>query len=401
MTSPLSRDGLTVLHELMAAHVASGQMPGLVTLVARGDDVEVDVIGRPAFGDPEPLARNAIFRIASLSKPITAATTMSMVDAGILRLDQTIDELVPELADRQVLRAIDAELDDTVPALRSISVEDLLSSTMGFGSVMAPPGTHPIQRAEAQLGLQSIGGPPWPPGTLDPDQWIAALGSLPLLYQPGERWLYNTSVQVLGVLLARAAGKDLPDVMRERIFEPLGMLDTGFTVPGGDMGRLTSFYLPDSDTGELALVDAPPDSWWSSPPSFPDASGWLVSTVDDLWSFVSMLLAGGSSRGRRILSARSVELMTTDRLSPAQRTDCRLFLGDHGSWGFGMEVPARGSTDLPLPSGFGWDGGSGTAWRSNAERGVTGILLTQRQLNSPQPPRVFDDFWSGVNASTR
>ena len=135
--------------------------------------------------------------------------------------------------------------------------------------------------------------------------------------------------------------------------------------------------------------------------SFPDASGWLVSTVDDLWSFVSMLLAGGSSRGRRISSARSVELMTTDRLSPAQRTDCRLFLGDHGSWGFGMEVPARGSTDLPLPSGFGWDGGSGTAWRSNAERGVTGILLTQRQLNSPQPPRVFDDFWSGVNASTR
>ncbi len=149
MTAPLSRNGLIALHELMAAHVASGEMPGLVTLVASGDDVHVDVIGRPSFAEPEPLARNAIFRIASLSKPITAATTMSLVDDGILRLDQAIDELLPELAGRRVLRAIDAELDDTVPARRAITVEDLLSSRMGFGSVMAPPGTHPIQRAEA------------------------------------------------------------------------------------------------------------------------------------------------------------------------------------------------------------------------------------------------------------
>jgi CubicO group peptidase (beta-lactamase class C family) len=266
---------------------------------------------------------------------------------------------------------------------------------------MAPPGTHPIQRAEAKLGLQSIGGPPWPPGALDPDQWIAGLGSLPLLYRPGERWLYNTSVQVLGVLLARAAGKDLADVMRERIFEPLGMADTAFTVPGDDLSRLTTFYLPDRDTGELTVVDTPSESWWSSPPRFPDASGWLVSTIDDLWTFVSMLLAGGSSRGRRILSERSVALMTSDRLTPEQRVDSGLFLGDHGSWGFGMEAPARGSTGLPLPSGFGWDGGSGTTWRSNTERGVTGILLTQRQLTSPQPPPVFDDFWAGVNAAAR
>ena len=286
-------------------------------------------------------------------------------------------------------------------ANRSITVEDLLTSTMGFGSVMAAPGTHPIQRAEAELGLQSIGGPPWPPGGLDPDQWIAALGSLPLLYQPGERWLYNTSVQVLGVLLARAAGKDLGDVMRERVFEPLGMVDTGFTVPGSDLDRLTSFYQADRDTGELTVVDAPPDSWWSRPPSFPDASGWLVSTIDDLWTFVSMLLGGGTARGRRILSERSVALMTTDRLTPAQRAGSGLFLGDHGSWGFGMAAPARGSAGLPLPSGFGWDGGSGTTWRSNPELGVTGILLTQRQLNSPQPPPVFEDFWSGVNAATR
>jgi CubicO group peptidase (beta-lactamase class C family) len=400
MTALLSRPGLARLHDLMEAHVVAGQMPGLVTLVARGDDVHVDVIGTRSFTDPEPLARDAIFRIASLTKPITAATAMSMIDDGVLRLDQTVDDLVPELSDRRVLRAVDAELDDTVPAHRPITVEHLLSFRMGFGVVMAPPGTYPIQRAEAELGLQSIGGPPWPPVALDSDQWIAALGSLPLLYQPGERWLYNTSAQVLGIVLARAAGKNLADVMYERILEPLGMASTGFTVPREQSHRLTSFYLPDLETGELSVFDQPSDSWWSAPPRFPDASGWLVSTIDDYWNFVSMLRAGGSFNGVRVVSEQSVALMTSDRLTPAQRADSGPFLGVARSWGFGMAVPAAGSPSGPLPSGYGWDGGSGATWRTNAERGTTGILLTQRQMMSPEPPAAFDDFWAGVNAAT-
>jgi CubicO group peptidase (beta-lactamase class C family) len=400
MTHALSPRGLATLHELMAVHVEEDELPGLVTLVARGDDVHVDVIGRPAFGASEPLARDAIFRIASLTKPITAATTMSLVDEGILRLDQAIDDLVPELADHRVLRAIDAELDDTVPARRPITLEDVLSYRMGFGSVMAPPGTHPIQRAEAELGLQSIGGPPWPPVSHDPDQWIAALGSLPLLAQPGEQWLYNTSGQVLGVLLARAAGKGLAELMRERIFEPLGMADTGFFVPADRLSRLTAFYSPDPATGDLSLIDDASDSWWSSPPHFPDASGWLVSTIDDYWTFVSMLLAGGSLKGERIVSEESVALMVCDRLTPAQRDDSTLFVGEHGGWGLGMGAPAAGSRSRPLPCGVGWEGGSGTTWRTNPESGVTGILLTQRQRNTPAPPPVFDDFWAGVNACT-
>ncbi len=280
MTGLLSAAGLAKLHDLMAAHVAE-RIPGLVTLVAGDGEVHVDVIGRPSFTDAKPLARDAIFRIASLTKPITAATTMSLVDAGVLSLDQPVDDLLPELADRRVLRSMDAELADTVPARRSITVEDLLSLRMGFGSVMAPPGTYPIQRAEAELGLQSIGGPPWPPVALDTDQWIAALGTLPLLDQPGERWLYNTGAQVLGVLLARVAQKDLDAVMRERIFEPLRMTDTGFTVPGDKLSRLTTFYMPNTETGELSVLDDPIDSWWSNPTRFADASGWLTSTIDD------------------------------------------------------------------------------------------------------------------------
>ena len=398
-TAGLSAAGLAHLHDVMSAHVEAGEIPGLATLVARGDDVHVDTIGSPSFADHTPLDRSAIFRIASLTKPITAVATMSLVEEGVLRLDQPVDDLLPELAHRRVLRAIDAELDDTVTADRPITVEHLLSYRLGFGSVMAPPDSYPIQRAEAELGLQSIGGPPWPPVTHDVDTWMAALGSLPLMYQPGDQWLYNTSGQVLGVLLARATGKDLESVMRERIFEPLGMRDTGFTVPPEQSSRLATFYVPDPETGELFVLDDPGDSWWSTPPSFPDASGWLVSTVDDYWSFASMVLAGGTLRGRRVLSPESVALMTTDHLSRTQREASLLFLGEHGSWGLGMAVPATGST-APLPCGFGWDGGSGTTWRSDPRSGVTGMVFTQRQAVSPAPPPVIEDFWPAVNAAT-
>jgi CubicO group peptidase (beta-lactamase class C family) len=232
----------------------------------------------------------------------------------------------------------------------------------------------------------------------DVDGWMAALGSLPLMYQPGEQWLYNTSAQVLGALLARATGKDAETVMRERIFEPLAMPDTGFTVPADQLGRLTTAYSSDPETGELSVLDDPTSSWWSTPPSFPDCSGWLVSTIDDYWSFVSMLLAGGSGRGERVLSPESVARMTADRLSTAQRQASEMFLGEHLGWGLGMAVPATGSA-APLPCGFGWDGGTGTTWRSNPRSGVSGILLTQRAATSPAPPPVIDDFWAAINAA--
>ena len=395
----LSTEGLADLHDALAGHVKAGDIPGLVTLVALGDDVHIDAIGSPSFADTTPLDRSAIFRIASLTKPITAVAAMSLVEEGVLQLEQSVERLLPELAHRRVLRALDAELDDTVAAGRPITLEDLLSSRFGIGSVMAPPLSYPIQRAEAELGLQSIGGPPWPPVALDVDGWMAKLGELPLMYQPGERWLYNTSSQVLGVLVARAAGSDIQTVMRERIFEPLAMRDTGFTVPPRHVHRLTTAYSPDPETGELSVLDDPADSWWSTPPSFPDASGWLVSTIDDYWSFVSMLLAGGSRHGKRVLSPESVALMTTDRLTKAQRDASRIFLGEHGGWGFGMEVPETGTT-APLPCGFGWDGGTGTTWRSNPRSGVTGILFTQRQATSPEPPPVMEHFWAAVNRAT-
>jgi len=398
-TTDLSKTGLARLHDSMAAHVADGLLPGLITLVARGEHVHVDTVGTPSFATDVPLARDSIFRIASLTKPVTAVAAMSLVEEGLLGLEDPVDDLLPELANRRVLRAIDAELDDTVPANRPITLEDLLSFRFGLGSVMAPPGSYPIQRAEAELGLQSIGGPPWPPVAHDADGWIGALGTLPLMYQPGERWLYNTAFQVLGVLLARACGQALETVLCERVFEPLGMIDTGFMVSPDQLSRLTTAYQPDPQTGEPLVLDDPAHSWWGTPTSFPDASGWLVSTIDDYWAFVSMLLRGGAGPEERILSPATVALMTTDRLTPSQRDASAIFLGEHGGGGFGMEVPAAGAADEPLPSGIGWDGGTGTAWRSSLRSGITGILFTQRAATSPVPSRLIEDFWAGVNAA--
>jgi CubicO group peptidase (beta-lactamase class C family) len=177
------------------------------------------------------------------------------------------------------------------------------------------------------------------------------------------------------------------------------MVDTGFAVPPGAIDRLTTFFAPDPVTDALSTIDAPANSWWSREPSFPDASGGLVSTIDDYWRFASMMIGGGTVGGTRVLAESTVTLMTTDRLTAAQRVGTDVFLAPHAGWGLGMEVPAAGRESEPFPCGFGWDGGSGTSWRTNRVHDATGILLTQRAMTSPEPPAVFYDFWSGVNAA--
>ncbi len=392
----LSGDGVARLHDLMASHVERKAMPGLVALLARHGDVHVEVVGTKAFGDTEPLERDSIFRIASLSKPVAAAAALILVDDGTLQLQDSVEDLLPELAHRRVLRSIDAELDDTVPATRPVTVEDLLTFRLGFGAVMAPPRTYPIQRAEEELELHTL-SPPWPPPPLTPDEWIERFGTLPLMHQPGEKWMYNTGSQVLGVLVERAAGEPLERFLRARVFEPLGMHDTGFSVPDDKVARFTTAYQPDPDSGRLSVLDAPDESFWGRPPSFPNAAGWLVSTLDDFWSFVQMLIGQGVHRGSRILSETSVRRMTSDHLTKEQRQEAELFLGPHGSWGLGLLVPAAGEgegrDETGIPGGFGWNGGTGTTWHSDVERGLTGILFTQRAMTSPKPPEVFTDFW--------
>jgi CubicO group peptidase (beta-lactamase class C family) len=390
MSAGLTPEGIEALEAVLARHVAGGRLPGLVALVASGGDVHVSALGHQAFGDEQPIGRDAIFRIASISKPIAGVAAMLLIQDGAMALGDPVGRWLPELAEPRVLRTLESSLDDTVHARRPITVEDVLSFHLGFGSIMSA-GTYPIQHAESELDLKTL-GPPWPPPDLTPDEWIARLGGLPLLDQPGARWRYNTGATVAGVLIERVAGAPLAEVMRERVFEPLGMTDTGFSVPAGKLGRFTTFYAPGAG-GELDVVDRP-DGWWSAPPKLPNAAASLVSTVDDLWAFAAMLASGGGG----LLSAESVRLMMADRMTARERAENRVFVGDHGGWGLMMAVP---SADAPagVPHTYGWDGGTGTTWRTDAASGLTGILLTQRSMTSPEPTEIATDFWAAAYAA--
>ncbi len=374
-------------------HVDDGEVPGLVALVSTHEpgvpstirEVAVAAIGVKAFGDTEPIGRDAIFRIASISKPIVAVAAMMLVDDGTIALDEPVDAWLPEMAARRVMRTPDGSIDDTVPAKRAITVRDLLSFRMGFGVLMRAPGSTPIQPAEEALQLRTM-GPPWPPTHLTPDGWIAALGTLPLMHQPGEGWMYNTGLQVLGVLLERATSTPLQALLRARVFDPLGMADTGFYVPSSELHRLTTQY--DPGDGTMQVLDEPSSSWWAQPPSMPNAAGWLVSTIDDLWSFVRFIIEGGRRDDERLLSPGSMDELLTDQLTAGDRRGNEVFLGD-GSWGLGLTVPVGSPT---VRGAIGWDGGTGTCWRTDTATGTTRILLTQRAMTSPEPPDVFVDF---------
>jgi CubicO group peptidase (beta-lactamase class C family) len=395
----LSGDRLRRLHEVMTGYVERGEVPGLVTLIARRGEGHVDAIGAMAAGSEEPMRRDTIFRISSMTKPITAAAAMICVEECLLRLDEPVDRLLPELANRQVLRRPEAELDETVPAHRPITVRDLLTFTMGLGIVAAEPGTVPLADALNQLELgQGMPSPATPPA---PDEWIRRLGSLPLLYQPGERWLYNTGADVLGVLIERAVGQPFENFLAERIFGPLGMNDTGFDVPWDKIGRLPTAYVIDPRSDAAEVYDDPHDGQWSRLPSFPSGGGGLVSTAEDYLAFADMLREKGTSRGVRILSRPSVEFMTADQLTPEQKAASGLvqgFFRVHG-WGFGMSVVTERTEVAKSVGTYGWDGGMGTSWYNDPAEELTMILMTQQAWASPIPPRLFQDFWTATYAA--
>src|SRR5258706_7777351 len=242
MINSKSQAGLDRLHEAMAARVAKGEFPGMVSLVARGEDVHIDAIGTMAFDTNEPMRRDTIFRITSMTKPILAAVTMMLVEEGVLSLDEPVDRLLPELADRKVLKRIDGPLDETVPARRPITVDDLLTFRMGHGLIMEPTFDRPYPIVNAAKELQLVMGPPEPRTPHDPDEWLKRFATLPLMYQPGDRWQYNTGSLVLGVLVARASKQPLADLFRTRIFEPLDMKHTGFSIRAEETKRLPIPY---------------------------------------------------------------------------------------------------------------------------------------------------------------
>ena len=366
-TGGLSRARLLRLRTIMTGYVERGEVPGILTLVSRHGEVHVDAVGNKSLDGPEQVTRDTIFRLASMSKPITAAAAMVLAEEGKLRLDDAVEKWLPELANRKVLKRIDAPLDETVPAHRPITVRDLLTFTMGFGLLLTPTG-----------------------------EWIRRLGTLPLMSQPGERWLYGTGSNVLSVLIARVSGQPLETFLRERLLEPLGMKDTGFSVPADKLDRLASCYILNPATGTLELFDGVQQSQWGRPPIFPSGATGLVSTLDDYLAFGQMLLSQGRHGSERILSRLSVEAMTTDQLTPAQKAVSSLlpvlpgFFETHG-WGFGVSVVTRRDDIASVPGRFGWDGSLGTSWFCDPKEDLVGILLTQRFISSFD---LYRDFWT-------
>jgi CubicO group peptidase (beta-lactamase class C family) len=372
------------LEEIVETAVARGDAPGVVAAVGRGDEGYVAAAGVMAAGGP-PMRPDTLFRIASITKPVTAAVVLSLVEDGLLGLEEPVDRLLPELADRRVLRRPDGPLTDTIRAERAVTTRDLLTFTWGFGmqgAMFMAPEPWPIVSAVAERELSSF-GPPQPDITPEPDTFMARLGELPLLAQPGERWLYSAGSQVLGVLAARAAGAPFEDVMRERVLTPLGMDDTAFYA--NDTSRLATAY--ERRDGELAVSD-PPDGQWSRPPRFPDGAGGLVSTAEDLLRFGRMLLLPG---GNPVLTAGTVAEMTSDQLTPAQLARVWpgfSFLGDRG-WGYGVSVTEWG---------YSWEGGSGTAWANVPDQDLTVVVLTQRAVDETGLPAVCDQVRTAMSS---
>lgn len=368
----------------MAARVERGEFPGLVSLVARADDVRVDTVGVTAFGGDVPMRRDTPFRIASMTKPVLAAVAMMLAEDDRLDLEEPVVKLLPELAGQRVLARPDAALDDTVAPVRPITVADLLTFTLGIGIIVE--GTtmnpaYPIVQAWRDLDLAMSGAEPPP---LDPDEWIRRLGTLPLVHQPGERWTYNAGSLVLGVLLARAAGQPLETLLRERLFAPLGMDRTGFWLPAVSAAELPVYYMTDAGTGELAEMPMSAPASWTEPPVFPSGAGGLASTADDYLTFARLLLNRGVHGGTRLLSEQSVAAMTTNHLTPGQITSGGMLLNGSG-WGYGMAVTVA-ADEISGPGRYGWSGGFGTSWFTDPARELTVIMLSQ----------VSDLLWGGA-----
>ncbi len=346
---------MATLQELLTTSVDQGTVPGAAALVAHGDDVEI-----AAAGEVEP---DSIVRIASITKPITAAAVMLLVDDGLVALDDPIARWLPELATPSVVRTPQSALDDVVPATRPVTVEDLLTFRAGWGfpSDFSLPAVAELFQRLPVFGAREA-----------PDEWLATLAQVPMLRQPGEAWLYNTCSDIQGVLIARVAGRPLPEFLAERVFEPLGMIDTSFHVPGEKLDRLAPYHRPDR-----ALIE---DGLWTEPPIFPSGAGGLLSTLADWHRFGRMLLAGGGG----ILSPQSVRLTMTDHLTQEQRDASTLFLEGAG-WGFGGAVTADGR--------YGWIGGTGTTAHVAPATGTVGILFTQLQMTGPASTPFMRRFW--------
>jgi len=362
-------------------YVSSGTLPGYVAAVSVAGERRIHAAGAMAI---EPgagaMTQRTLFRVASLSKIVAAVLALGLEQDGVLALEDPVGRWLPELAEPRVLRDVRGPLDDTVAAARPIRVRDLLTMTAGMGRFV-PDG--PLHRAMVAQGMESGALPP----AFSHDEFIKRLGRLPLAHQPGEGWLYHTSIDVLSVLMARAAGRPLSALVADRIAGPLGLGDLEFHAR--EPRRLATAYEPTGAGLELADLPSGP---FSRPPMFESLGSGLVCTAPDFLAFMEPLALDGG----QVLPASAARRLGADQLDPAQRAAAQRFFGERWSWGLGCQVKLSAGDTALAPGGFGWNGGKGTTAYVDRSRGLAGVLFTQRGLTGPRPTDFFVAFWDAV-----
>ena len=365
------------LLDLLERHVASGTVPGAVASLGTAEPTIV-AVGAMSVGGA-PMRADAIMRMKSMTKAVTTVAALRLVEAGRLRLEEPVELWLPELADRQVLKSPTADLADTSPAVRAITLRHLLTNTSGYGTVLTE---CPLKRAmvgsEVDIGVDPV--------TIGADEWLDRLAALPLAFQPGEGWRYHHSFGILGVLIARVAGRPLADHLADDLLGPLGLRDTGLWVSAGSVDRLPASYRH-TDAGLVELEPAA-GGFYAGPPPFDVSHGELVSTVRDYTRFARMLADGGRFEGWQIVSEEHLRLMTSDQVPAIAKMPDSFFPGfwDGTGWGFGVGVDTEGRR----AGRYGWSGGLGTNFFVDAD-GTVGVLLTQVEMGE-RMQILLDEF---------
>ena len=365
-----------VVAAALQPYIDRGELAGLVAFTwCRGEIVQEDALGWRDVAARGAMRRDSVFRIASMTKPVTTVMALILIEEGRLRLGDSVAEWLPELSAMRVLRHPEGPIDDTVAAERGITVEDLMTHRAGFGYSMFSRG--PIAVAYAEVVGDDLNN------DKAPDDWMTALGSLPLIYQPGDRLNYGLSTDVLGVLIARITGKPLGEVMKQRVFDPLAMSDTGFPGPAMDCDRVATMYRFDDGMGRLVPVDLPaPDE----PAAFSAGGVGLLSTADDYLRFARMLLGEGELDGVRLLTPATVRDMRTNRLTPAQRAIPFIGAPTWTGMGFGLglgivDAPDRNLLGCGGVGSFTWPGAFGTWWQADPVEDVVMLFMIQHWID--------------------
>ncbi|MFM0311418.1 serine hydrolase [Paraburkholderia sp. RL17-383-BIF-A] len=377
----LSASRLTALTNAMQGYVERGEVAGVVSMVwRRGEIGYFEPLGMRDEAALLPMERDTLFRIASMTKPVTSAAILMLIEEDRLALDTPISLWLPELAAPRVLRDPTGPLDETDPARASLTVLDLLTHRAGFAYAFTATGPLSKAYAAAFNGFEA---------RMDANTWLARIADLPLMFQPGSRWHYGIATDVLGVLIERVSGMPLGEFFRTRIFEPLGMRDTAFWVPDAQLARLATAYGVEAGSGRRVVEDHPASSRWANRDRFQSGGGGLISTAQDYLQFAQLLLGRGRVGTTRLLSHRSVDLMRSNFLTRDQR---RVPAFGHVLWagqGFGLGVSVVDDPAQQLPLGyrsmgsFGWPGAYGTSWFADPVEDLIGLMLIQRRSIEP------------------